>query len=86
MRQFLLATVVVAFPVAAFAQSHCALPAPVAMTAEAPIKLPPPITVGGPPVQLIPSVAGPSNRPSARIASLQMRCGKNAIPVARRAS
>jgi thiol:disulfide interchange protein DsbG len=45
------------FPLAAFAQSHCALPAPDAMTAEAPIKLPPPITVGGPQVPLMPSVA-----------------------------
>ncbi len=57
MRSFLLATTMVAFPLAAFAQSHCALPAPVTMAAEAPIQLPLPITVGGPPVPLMPAVA-----------------------------
>ena len=62
MRSVLLATSVVAFPLAAFAQSHCALPGPVSMTArpssmiaEPSIKLPPPVTVGGPPVPLMPT-------------------------------
>ncbi|MDB5398098.1 MAG: hypothetical protein JWQ55_116, partial [Rhodopila sp.] len=47
----------VVFPLAAFAQSHCALPAAVAMAAEAPIPIPPPIAVGGPPVPLMPTAA-----------------------------
>jgi thiol:disulfide interchange protein DsbG len=57
MRLVLLATTAVAFPLAAFAQSHCALPAAVAMAAEAPIPIPPPIAVGGPPVPLMPTAA-----------------------------
>jgi thiol:disulfide interchange protein DsbG len=60
MRQYLLATAMVVFPLSAFAQSHCALPAPVSMTDEAPIKLPPPITVSGPQVPLMPSLTAPS--------------------------
>jgi thiol:disulfide interchange protein DsbG len=63
MRQYLLATAMVVFPFAALAQSHCALPAPVAMTAEAPIRLPPPIMVGGPQVPLMPSLPAPAALP-----------------------
>jgi thiol:disulfide interchange protein DsbG len=57
MRSLLLLTTLVALPLSAFAQSHCALPAPVAAAAIAPIPLPPPITVGGPPVPLMPTAA-----------------------------
>jgi thiol:disulfide interchange protein DsbG len=69
MRKHLLATAMVVFPFAAFAQSHCALPAPVAMTTEAPIPIPPPITVGGPQVPLMPSTATPSAPPPERTPS-----------------
>jgi thiol:disulfide interchange protein DsbG len=55
MRSFLLATTMVVFPPAAFAQSNWALPAPVAMGTDAPIPLPPTMTVGGPPVPLMPT-------------------------------
>ncbi len=56
MRSVLLATTLVAFPLAAFAQSRCAIPAPDAMVSEPTIQLPSPVTVGGPPVPLMPSV------------------------------
>ena len=57
MRSVLLATTLVAFPIAAFAQSQCAVQAPVAMAAEPTIQLPRPVTVGGPPVPLMPTTA-----------------------------
>ena len=74
MRSLLLSTTLVALPLSAFAQSHCALPAPVAMAAVAPIPLPPPITVGGPPVPLMPNAAlqpSPSVQPPARVAPVK---------------
>lgn len=44
MRSVLLATTLVAFPIAAFAQSQCVVQAPVAMAAEPTIQLPRPVT------------------------------------------
>jgi len=64
MRSVLLATTLVAFPIAAFAQSQCAVQAPVAMAAEPTIQLPRPMTVGGPPVPLMPTTPpGPLSTP-----------------------
>ena len=62
MRSVLLATTLVAFPIAAFAQSQCAVQAPVAMVAEPTIQLPRPVTVGGLPVPLMPTIRpGPTS-------------------------
>jgi thiol:disulfide interchange protein DsbG len=57
MRAYLLATAMVMFPFAAFAQPHCALSLPIPMQAEAPIELQPPITLGGAPIPLMPAAA-----------------------------
>ncbi len=60
MRSFLLATTLIALPVAGFAQTQCAVKAPPVIT-EAPITLPPPVSVGGPQVPLTPTpVVAPS--------------------------
>ena len=58
MRSVLLATTLVAFPLAGFAQSRCAIPARDALVTEPTIQLPHPITVGGPAVPLMPSAPG----------------------------
>jgi hypothetical protein len=57
MRSVFLATTMVVFSPAAFAQSNCTLPAPVALMTEVPIPLPPPMTVDGPLVPLMPTAA-----------------------------
>lgn len=74
MRHVLLATTLVVFPVASFAQSQCAVQAPVAMVAEPAIQLPRPVTVGGPPVPLMPTIP-------ARPASAQPRSVLPVTPV-----
>ena len=64
MRSVLLATTLIAVPIAGFAQSQCAIPAPAAMVAEPTIQLPRPVTVGGPPVPLMPTTPpGPPSTP-----------------------
>ncbi len=54
MRSVLLATTLVVFPFAAMAQPQCAVPGPISTAIEPTIQLPPAITVGGPPVPLMP--------------------------------
>jgi thiol:disulfide interchange protein DsbG len=64
MRSILLATPLFALPIAAVAQTSCAVPAPAHIDPVAPIQIPPAITVGGPPVPLTP-IAAPASRPLA---------------------
>ncbi len=63
MRSVLLATTLVAFPLAAVAQPQCAWPRPVSAAIEPTIQLPPSITVGGAPVPLMPT-AGAGGPPT----------------------
>jgi len=70
MRSVLLATALVALPLAAMAQSHCALPGPVSVAVEPTIQLPPAITVGGPPVPLMPTAGAGAPLASAAPASV----------------
>jgi thiol:disulfide interchange protein DsbG len=64
MRSILLATTLFALPIAAVAQTSCAVPAPVHIAPVAPIEIPPSITVGGPRVPLTPMGAPPPPVPA----------------------
>jgi thiol:disulfide interchange protein DsbG len=64
MRSVLLATTLVVFPFAALAQPHCPVPEPVSTGIEPTIQLPPAITVGGPPVPLMPRAGAVAHLPA----------------------
>lgn len=76
MRSALLATTLVAFPLAAMAQPQCAWPGPVSAAIEPTIQLPPSITVGGVPVPLMPTAgAGGPPIPASTAVQADPRAG-----------
>ena len=67
MHSVLLAAALVAFPLAAMAQPQCALPGSSSAAIGPTIQLPPAITVGGPPVPLMPTVGAGAPLPSVAV-------------------